>query len=68
MYYWDASTGETTDPRIVSSIIDSLRNRFGDNVDICVVESDASAMRTKYAFKVLGYDKLCEEKGERDPL
>ena len=63
MYYWDASTGETTDPRIVSSIIDSLRSRFGEDVDICVVESDASAMRTKYAFKVLGYDKLCEKKG-----
>lgn len=63
MYYWDASTGETTDPRIVSSIIDSLRRHFGEDVDICVAESDASAMRTKYAFKVLGYDKLCEKKG-----
>ena len=65
MYYWDASTGETTDPRIVSSIIDSLRRRFGEDVDICVVESDASAMRTKYVFQVLGYDKLCEKKGVR---
>ena len=62
MYYWDASTGETTDPRIVSSIIDNLRGRFGEDVDIYVVESDASSMRTKYTFKVLGYDKLCKKK------
>ena len=62
MYYWNASTGETTNPRIISSIIDSLRNRFGEDVDIYVIESDASAMRTKLAFKILGYDKLCEKK------
>jgi len=62
MYYWNASTGETTSPRIISSIIDSLRNRFGEDVDIYVIESDASAMRTKLAFKILGYDKLCEKK------
>ena len=62
MYYWDASTGETTDPRIVSSVIDNLRRHFGEDTEISVVESDASAMRTKYAFKVLGYDRLCESK------
>ena len=65
MYYWDASTGETTDPRIVSGIIDSLRRRFGEDVNIYVVESDASSMKTKYAFKVLGYDELCKKKGVR---
>ena len=62
MYYWDASTGETTDPRIVSSIIDSLRRIFGEDIDIYVAESDASSMKTKYVFKVLEYDKLCEKK------
>jgi len=27
-----------------------------------VVEADASAMKTKYSFRVLGYDKLCQAK------
>jgi len=60
-YYWDASTGYTTDPRVVAGIIDWVRETFGD-VDMKVAEADASAMRTKYAFKVLGYEKLAEEK------
>jgi len=60
-YYWDATTGYTTDPRIVAGIIDYVREKCGD-VDIKVAEADASAMRTKYAFKVLGYEKLAKEK------
>jgi uncharacterized protein (DUF362 family) len=60
-YYWDASTGYTTDPRVVAGIIDWVRREFGD-VDIKVAEADASAMRTKYAFPVLGYDKLAKDK------
>ena len=61
-YYWDAATGYTTDPRIVAGIIDYVRERCGEDVDIKVVEADASAMRTKYAFPVLGYEKLAKEK------
>lgn len=61
-YYWDAATGYTTDPRVVAAIIDIVREKCGEDVDIKVVEADASAMRTKYAFKVLGYEKLAEEK------
>ncbi|HML02453.1 MAG TPA: DUF362 domain-containing protein [Candidatus Bathyarchaeia archaeon] len=61
-YYWNYSTGETTDPRIVSSIIDYVRHRLGNDVAISVAEADASAMKTKYSFKVLGYDKLCQAK------
>jgi len=61
-YYWDYSTGETTDPRIVSAIIDYLRERSGDKIDIIIAEADASAMRTKYAFRMLGYTKLAQEK------
>jgi uncharacterized protein (DUF362 family) len=61
-YYWDAATGYTTDPRIVAGIIDFVRDRCGADVDIKVVEADASAMRTKYAFPLLGYEKLAEEK------
>lgn len=61
-YYWDAATGYTTDPRVVAGIIDHVREECGKDVNIKVVEADASAMRTKYAFKVLGYEKLAEEK------
>ena len=61
-YYWDAATGYTTDPHVVAAIIDIVREGFGENVNVKVVEADASAMRTKYAFKVLGYEKLAEEK------
>jgi uncharacterized protein (DUF362 family) len=60
-YYWKASTGYTTDPMLVSSIIDNLRIFYGD-VDINIVEADASGMRTKYAFIMLGYKKLAEKK------
>ena len=61
-YYWKASTGYTTDPRIVSGIIDEIRERFGTDVDIKIVESDATGMRVKYAFTMLDYTKLSIEK------
>lgn len=58
-YYWDASTGETTDGRVVCAVIKYLRKAAGKDVSITVAEADASAMRTKYAFSILGYDELC---------
>jgi uncharacterized protein (DUF362 family) len=61
-YYWNSSTGETTDGRVVSAVIDYVRNKVGNDVDITVAEADASAMKTKFSFSVLGYDKLCQEK------
>lgn len=61
-YYWDCSTGETTDPRVVSAVIDHLRCKLGTNLNISIAEADASAMKTKYSFKVLGYDKLSQAK------
>lgn len=61
-YYWDYSTGETTDPRVVSAIVDYIRDHCGQDVDIIVAEADASAMRTKYAFKMLGYEELASKK------
>jgi uncharacterized protein (DUF362 family) len=61
-YYWDAATGNTTDPRVVAAIIDRVREEYGRDVKIRVAEADASAMRTKYAFKMLGYEKLAQEK------
>lgn len=64
-YYWDYSTGETTDPRLVSSLIDYIREKWSEKAEITIVESDASAMRTKHAFKMLGYEALANEKSVR---
>jgi len=61
-YYWDYSTGETTDPRVVSAIIDYVRSNVSSDVRIVVAEADASAMKTKYAFKMLGYENLSRQK------
>jgi len=61
-YYWNASTGFTTDPRLVAALIDRLRETYGNDVEIMIVEADASAMQTKYAFPLLGYTRLAEEK------
>jgi len=61
-YYWNYSTGETTDPRVVSAVIDYVRDKVGNDASIAVAEADASAMKTKYSFRVLGYDKLCQAK------
>jgi uncharacterized protein (DUF362 family) len=61
-YYWDCTTGQTTTPRFVGDLIDLIRQETSPNVDIAIVESDASAMRTKYVFRMLGYEKLAEEK------
>ncbi len=57
-YYWDYSTGQTTDPRFVGALIEVIRNQISSNVNISIVESDASAMKCTYAFKMLGYEKL----------
>ena len=43
-------------------LIDYVRQKLGANIDISVAEADASAMKTKYSFSVLGYDKICQEK------
>ena len=60
--YSDWSTGETTDPRIVAELIDFLRGSVTTDLQINVVESDASAMKLKYSSKILGYEKMCKEK------
>ncbi|MCL2358642.1 MAG: DUF362 domain-containing protein [Nitrososphaerota archaeon] len=64
-YYWDATTGQTTSPQFVGSLIDLIRGQIHPDVDIAIIESDASAMRCKYAFRMLGYTKLAEEKHVR---
>jgi uncharacterized protein (DUF362 family) len=58
-YYWDYSTGQTTDPRFVSALINIIREA-SPNANVSIVESDASAMKCKYAFKMLGYEKLAQ--------
>jgi uncharacterized protein (DUF362 family) len=60
-YYWDYSTGHTTDPKFVAALIELLREQISQDVKISIVESDASAMQCKYAFKFLGYEKLANE-------
>jgi len=60
-YYWDYTTGQTTDPKFVAALIDLIRERTTPTVDISIVESDASAMKCKYAFKMLGYEKLAAD-------
>ena len=64
-YYHHPSTGEVTDPGFVSTLIDVLRENFTSNPEISIVESDATAMKCKYAFKMFKYDKLAEEKHVR---
>jgi uncharacterized protein (DUF362 family) len=59
-YYWDFSTGQTTDPQFIGSLIKVIREAVPD-AEISLVEADASAMKCKYAFKVLGYEKLAKD-------
>ena len=63
-YYWDYSTGQTTDPKFVSALIGILREKTAAT-DIAIVESDASAMKCKYAFNFLGYKKLFKDQDVR---
>ena len=60
-YYWDYSTGQTTDPKFLAALIDVLRDQIQSDVGISIVESDASAMKCKYAFRFLGYEKLSRD-------
>ena len=64
-YYWDYTTGQTTDPKFVATIIHIIRDQISPNVNISIVESDASAMKCKYAFKFLGYEKMAENHNVR---
>ena len=59
-YYWDYTTGQTTDPRFTGALIAVIRKKTTVR-EISLVESDASAMKCKHVFKMLGYDKLAEE-------
>lgn len=60
-YYWDATTGQTTDPTFVAALIEVVREKTSPEINISLVESDASAMKCKHGFRFLGYEKLAEE-------
>lgn len=60
-YYWDYSTGRTTDPNFVAKVIQLLREEISPDVNISVIESDASAMKCKYAFPILGYNEMAKK-------
>lgn len=62
-YYWDYTTGQTTDPNFVGLLVDIIRDQVSPSVNISIVESDASAMKCKYAFKMLGYEKMARDYG-----
>ena len=64
-YYWDYSTGQTTDPKFVAALIDVIRDKISPDVNISIVESDASAMKCKHAFKILGYEKMARNHNVR---
>jgi uncharacterized protein (DUF362 family) len=49
----------------VAELIDLIRQQTSADVDIAIVESDASAMRCKYVFRMLGFEKLAREKNVR---
>ena len=59
-YYWDYSTGQTTNPKFVATLIDVIRDQVSPDVNVSIVESDASAMKCKHAFKILGYEKMAK--------
>jgi len=61
-YYWDASTGQTTSPLLVGALIEFLRDRLRNDPEILIGEADASAMKTKHVFRMLGYEDLANEK------
>ncbi|MHA2231648.1 MAG: DUF362 domain-containing protein [Candidatus Hodarchaeales archaeon] len=61
-YYYDYTTGETTDPQFVGALVDVLRKKLPSNPEIFIVESDASAVRCEHAFRMLGYVKMAREK------
>ncbi|MFX0132467.1 MAG: DUF362 domain-containing protein [Candidatus Hodarchaeota archaeon] len=61
-YYWDASTGQTTSPKLVGALIEFLRNNLNNDPEILIGEADASAMKTRHVFKMLGYEELAKDK------
>jgi uncharacterized protein (DUF362 family) len=64
-YYWDATTGQTTDPAFVEALVGLIREQTSPDIDISLIESDASAMKCKHAYRFLGFEKLAKTLGIR---
>jgi uncharacterized protein (DUF362 family) len=60
-YYRDFTTGETTDPSFIVDLVELIRDKASEKVAISIVESDASAMKCKYVFRMLGYEKTFKD-------
>ena len=39
-YYWDHTTGQTTDPKFVGSLIQVIRDQISPDVNISLIEFD----------------------------
>jgi uncharacterized protein (DUF362 family) len=61
-YYWDHTTGQTTNPLFVEALVELLREKTSAS-EIAIIESDASAMKCKYAYNFLGYGKVFKDTG-----
>ena len=57
-------TGATTDPRVLEAVVQYLRSLVGD-LDIVLVESDATSARADLLFKWLGFASLAKRLGMR---
>jgi uncharacterized protein (DUF362 family) len=57
-------TGATTDPRVLTALIQYLRT-LADSLDIALVESDATSARADLLFKWLGFNDLAQRLGVR---
>ncbi|HVH15884.1 MAG TPA: DUF362 domain-containing protein [Candidatus Angelobacter sp.] len=57
-------TGATTDPRVLEALIQYLRTRAND-LDIALIESDATSARADLLFKWLGFTNLATKLGVR---
>ena len=53
-------TGATTDPRVLEALIEYLRTR-ADDLDIAMIESDATSARADLLFKWLGFTELAKK-------
>lgn len=58
-----SNTGVTTDPALISAVIDFLRERW--DVQISIVESNGNLNTIDITFEALGINKLASSKGTR---
>jgi uncharacterized protein (DUF362 family) len=57
-------TGATTDPRVLEALIQYLRTR-ADDLNIAMIESDATSARADLLFKWLGFTDMAKKLGVR---